>query len=64
MSAVSSSSLVLGVFLGSAAWWLALSGLVSLFREKFTPAWMQWVNRLSGMVITIFAIVILAGLLK
>jgi threonine/homoserine/homoserine lactone efflux protein len=64
MTTASSFSLVLGVFLGSAAWWLALSGLVSLVREKFTPAWMQWVNRASGMVITIFAIVILAGLLK
>ena len=63
-SAASSVSLVLGVFLGSAAWWLALSGLVSLVRERFTPAWMQWVNWASGMVITIFAIVILAGLVK
>jgi threonine/homoserine/homoserine lactone efflux protein len=64
MTTASSASLVLGVFLGSAAWWLALSGLVSLVREKFTPAWMQWVNRVSGIVITIFAIVILAGLVK
>jgi threonine/homoserine/homoserine lactone efflux protein len=64
MTTASSASLVLGVFLGSAAWWLALSGLVSLVREKFTPAWMQWVNRVSGTVITIFAIVILAGLVK
>jgi len=38
--------------------------LVSLAREKFTPAWMQWVNRLSGMIITGFAIITLAGLLK
>lgn len=60
-SAASSVSLVLGVFLGSAAWWLALSGLVSLFRERFTPAWMQLVNRVSGVVITVFAIIILAG---
>ena len=55
-------SLVLGVFLGSAAWWLALSGLVGLVRERFTPEWMQWVNRFSGMIITGFAIFILAGL--
>lgn len=58
--AASSASLVLGVFLGSAFWWLALSGLVGLFRERFTPVWMQWVNRVSGVVITIFAITILA----
>ena len=58
--AASSASLVLGVFLGSAFWWLALSGLVGLFRERFTPVWMQWVNRVSGVVITVFAITILA----
>ncbi|MFZ5857817.1 MAG: LysE family translocator [Chloroflexota bacterium] len=57
--AASSASLVLGVFLGSAFWWLALSGLVGLFRERFTPVWMQWVNRVSGVVITVFAITIL-----
>ncbi len=58
--AVSSASLVLGVFLGSASWWLALSGLVGLLRERFTPVWMQWVNRVSGAVIAVFAIIILA----
>lgn len=57
--AASSVSLVVGVFLGSAFWWLALSGLVGLFRERFTPVWMQWINRVSGAVITVFAIVIL-----
>lgn len=33
----SAALLVLGVFSGSAAWWLILSGGVSLFRSKFTP---------------------------
>lgn len=60
--AADSASLVLGVFLGSAAWWLALSGLVGLLRERFTPAWMVWVNRVSGIIITGFALTILAGL--
>jgi threonine/homoserine/homoserine lactone efflux protein len=62
ISATASVSIVLGVFLGSAAWWLALSGLVGLARERFTPLWMQWVNRVSGVVITVFALYILAGL--
>jgi len=43
--------LVLGVFLGSAAWWLTLSLLVGLVREKFTPGWMMWVNRFAGVII-------------
>ncbi|MEW5938442.1 MAG: LysE family transporter [Chloroflexota bacterium] len=59
----SAATLVAGVFLGSAAWWLTLSLLVGLFRERFTPAWMRWVNRLSGLVILGFGIVALSSLI-
>lgn len=62
-SASSPLALVLGVFLGSALWWLTLSGVVGLVRERFTPAWMQWVNRLSGAVIIAFAVFTLAELI-
>jgi threonine/homoserine/homoserine lactone efflux protein len=48
--------LVLGVFSGSATWWLMLSGGVSLFRERFTPNGLQWVNRISGIIILGFGI--------
>lgn len=48
--------LVLGVFSGSAAWWLVLSGGVSLFRERFTPLWLKWVNLVSGLIITGFGL--------
>jgi threonine/homoserine/homoserine lactone efflux protein len=48
--------LVMGVFLGSSAWWLTLSTIVGFFREKFTPAWMMWVNRLAGAVIGVFGL--------
>ena len=54
--------LIVGVFLGSAFWWLTLSGLVGIVREKFTPTWMQWVNRISGAIIVAFAILTLAKL--
>lgn len=56
--------MVLGVFLGSASWWLILSGGVGLAREKFTPAWMRRVNQLSGLVITGFGLVALFTLWK
>ncbi len=55
--------LVLGVFLGSAAWWLLLTGGVGLFRTKFNTQGLLWVNRISGMVITVFGVVALAGLI-
>jgi threonine/homoserine/homoserine lactone efflux protein len=51
--------LVLGVFLGSALWWLTLSGLVSLLREKMNSHLMIWVNRLAGVVIAGFGMVVL-----
>src|SRR5512147_439386 len=54
--------LVLGVFLGSATWWLLLSGGVGLFRDKFNAQAMLWVNRVSGVVIIAFGITALAGL--
>src|SRR5512147_2758727 len=51
--------LVLGVFLGSALWWLLLSGGVGLLRDKFNAQGLLWVNRISGMIITIFGMVAL-----
>lgn len=55
--------LVLGVFLGSASWWLLLSGGVGLFRDKFNTKGLLWVNRISGVVIIIFGAIALGSLL-
>ncbi|MDG2617446.1 LysE family transporter [Thermoleptolyngbya sichuanensis XZ-Cy5] len=56
---------VLGVFLGSALWWLLLSGGVSLFRASFSKTnSLQWVNRGSGIVLIAFGSVALASLLR
>lgn len=48
------AGLVTGVFCGSAAWWLLLSGAVGLLRERITPLQMRWVNRVSGLLIFAF----------
>ena len=53
---LSAALLVAGVFLGSAAWWLTLSGTVGIFRERFTTSWMIWVNRLAGTIIAGFGL--------
>lgn len=52
----SAGVLVLGVFIGSVLWWLILSGGVGVFREKFNPHGLQWVNRISGAIITGFGL--------
>ena len=48
--------LVLGVFAGSALWWFILSGGVSLFRDRFTPQALRWVNILSGLIVLVFGL--------
>ena len=55
--------LVLGVFAGSAAWWLILSGGVSLFRSKFTPRTLGWVNKVAGVIILGFGVLAIGSLL-
>lgn len=54
--------LVLGVFLGSAAWWFILSWLASLFRSKLTAHSLVWINRLSGGIIFAFGVLAVASL--
>lgn len=60
---ISAVSLVAGVFAGSALWWLLLSSGVSLLRASFTPAWLLWVNRGSGFILSGFGLLILLNLL-
>jgi threonine/homoserine/homoserine lactone efflux protein len=53
-SRVAGAWMVLGVFAGSALWWLLLSTSVALVREKFDRRRRQWVNRISGLVLGLF----------
>lgn len=59
----SAAFMVVGVFIGSALWWLTLSTGVGLFRNRFGPTAMLWVNRLSGFVITAFGVAALLSLM-
>jgi len=60
---VAATVLVLGVFIGSALWWLTLSTGVSLFRTKFTPHGLRWVNRISGLIIAAFGLLALLSVI-
>ena len=60
--ALSAALLVLGVFLGSAAWWLMLSGGIGFFRSKLSTGGLRWVNRVSGTIIAAFGVLALSGL--
>jgi threonine/homoserine/homoserine lactone efflux protein len=54
--------MVLGVFIGSALWWLLLSAGIGVFRTKLTFGRLQWVNRISGVLITLFGLLALLSL--
>jgi threonine/homoserine/homoserine lactone efflux protein len=53
--------LVLGVFLGSAAWWFVLSGATSFLRAVLSARGLRWVNRISGTVIAAFGVLAVSG---
>jgi arginine exporter protein ArgO len=53
----------MGVFLGSALWWLTLSGVVELLRHRVGAGLLRWVNRVAGVVIAGFGVYALGSLL-
>jgi threonine/homoserine/homoserine lactone efflux protein len=57
----SAGLLVLGVFLGSACWWLLLSSVFGAFRTRFSASGLLWVNRISGIVILGFGVAALVA---
>lgn len=57
-----SAALVLGVFLGSASWWLALSALFGRLRKYLGRHTLTVVNRLCGTILTAFGLYAMASL--
>jgi threonine/homoserine/homoserine lactone efflux protein len=56
-------ALVFGLFIGSILWWLLLSHGIHLLHQKATHLELKWVNRISGVLIFGFGLVILLSLL-
>lgn len=55
------AALVLGVFLGSAGWWLVLAGGVAgLLRGRLSARRILWINRGAGLVIAGFGVAAIA----
>lgn len=47
---------IVGVFLGSAIWWIILSGTFASFRKKISEKTLNLVNKASGTIILLFGI--------
>lgn len=55
------AALVLGVFVGSAAWWLVLAGGVAgVLRGRLGRVRIRWINRAAGLVIAGFGLLAIA----
>lgn len=54
--------LVSGVFLGSALWWLILTGVITAVRGRLNDSAFRGINIASGLILVGFAIALLAGL--
>jgi threonine/homoserine/homoserine lactone efflux protein len=54
--------MVLGVFCGSAAWWLLLSLGAGLFSSRLSAKGMIWINRISGVTLFIFGLIALLSI--
>lgn len=54
---------VAGVFAGSMAWWIALSGGVALARHRLPDSFARWVSRLSGVLLIAFGLWAVASVL-
>ena len=55
-SYLSAALITLGVFIGSALWWIILSFGAGTFKNKLTSDNSVWMNRLSGAVLVLFGI--------
>jgi threonine/homoserine/homoserine lactone efflux protein len=52
----SAGLMVIGVFIGSGAWWLILSSATGILRNKINESKLTWVNKISGVVILAFGV--------
>lgn len=55
---------VAGVLLGSALWWVILSGGVSLLRHRLGLGMTQWINRVSGACLLLFGCAALLDVMR
>jgi threonine/homoserine/homoserine lactone efflux protein len=59
------AQIILGFFSGASLWWFVLTSVVSLFRSRFRPRHLLWINRIAGTLISILGLgVIVSGFIR
>lgn len=46
-----------GIFTGAMGWWVILTGVTNHYRERFNEGAMVWMNRVGGITIGVFGVV-------
>ena len=56
------AAVVLGVFAGSALWWFSITTITGTFHRQIDAQTMRQINRVSGVIVAIFGLVVLSDL--
>ena len=56
------AAVVLGVFVGSAFWWFSITTITGTFHRQIDAQTMRQINRVSGVIVAIFGLVVLSDL--
>lgn len=63
-NAFSNASMILGIFAGCSGWWLIIASVMKVVRKYFRPRHMLWINRISGIVITLIGVSLLISMIS
>ena len=63
-NAFSNASMILGIFAGCAGWWLIIASIMKVVRKYFRPRHMLWINRISGIIITLIGVSLLISMIS
>ncbi len=59
-----SALITLGVFAGSSAWWVVLTGGIAILRTRVTTRWLRAVNVISGLTIGLLAVLSIVAAIR
>jgi len=54
---------LLGIFAGALMWWLTLTIFINIFRNKIRLRNLWWINKITGIVVSVFGLAIFVSLL-
>jgi len=55
-------TLLAGIFAGAILWWFSISSVVEIFRKKITLRKIVMINKVTGIIIYIFGVILIVGM--